>query len=304
MLFGNSSHDDAHGGVDTIAERQGVQDFSQSFMSSATPDDAQAPLVPMPVNSSMMPGTALKDTTTSMRIPVYVPGSSEKSAGARPPKTRRATVVNIGVCVLLVAILLGTLIAVLPAGTGQASGLQKIFNPSTNVITSKKSDTALIAAQAATATAVTQDGYDAGNQAYNGVQSGPAYTTSIAPQDAGSLNRFFYGQCTYWANMRYHQLTGHWVPWLGNAYQWAYQAPNYGWQTSSYPNPNGPSIIVLAPYTQGAGGYGHVAVVETGVSAAAAAKGVVTSNWNWNGHWAAEDWVTFYPGAGVTFIWY
>jgi surface antigen len=102
--------------------------------------------------------------------------------------------------------------------------------------------------------------------------------------------------------MRYQQLTGHYVPWLGNAYQWAYQAPAYGWVISPTPNPNGPSIIVIGPGTQGAGWYGHVAVVETGV--ADASNGVLTSNWNWNGHWASQDWVRFYPGPGIHFVWY
>ena len=66
--------------------------------------------------------------------------------------------------------------------------------------------------------------------------------------------------------MRYEELTGHFVPWLGNADEWACQAAAYGWVTSTVPNPNGPSIIVLAPGVQGAGSYGHVAVVETGVT--------------------------------------
>jgi surface antigen len=220
-----------------------------------------------------------------------------------PPKGRRSMMVNVGVAVVLVAVVLAALVAVLPTGTGQAgTGFFQIFNPSSSVVKSTKTNTALIAAQAATATAVTQDGYDAGAATYAGVPSGP--TTSVPPSDVGNLNRFFYGQCTYWANMRYHELTGHWVPWLGNAGDWAYQASAYGWQTSAYPNPNGPSIIVLAPGVQGAGSYGHVAVVETGVSAAAAANGVSTSNWNWNGNWAKESWWTFYPGSGVTFVWY
>ncbi|GCE17820.1 CHAP domain-containing protein [Dictyobacter kobayashii] len=267
------------------------------------PGDAQSPLVPMPLNTAMIPGTA-KDTTRSLREPVLIPGTGKKSSGMlRPPKGRRA-VVHIGVAVVLIAILFGALAAVLPAGNGQASGsLAKIFNPSSDMKTSHPNDTALIAAQAATATAVTQDGFDAGNQVYAGVQTAPTTITSNIPaSDQGSLSRFFYGQCTYWANMRYHQLTGHWVPWLGNAGDWAYQAPAYGWKTSSVPNPNGPSIIVLAPYTQGAGAYGHVAVVETGVSNPY--NGVSTSNWNWNGNWGITTWVTFYPGAGVTFVWY
>ena len=229
------------------------------YATQLAPEEAPASLVPSSLNVPMRPGTLPE--TQSLRIPMVIPATGKKSTKTmRPPKGRRV-VVNIGVAVVLIAILFGVLAAVIPTGPGQASVLGKIFNPSLSMVSSKQNSTALIAAQAATATAVTQDGFDAGNQTYAGV------TTSItapvvSPSDAGSLNRFFYGQCTYWANMRYHELTGHWVPWLGNASDWAYQAPAYGWVTSPYPNPNGPSIIVLAPYTQGTGSYGHVAVSE------------------------------------------
>lgn len=298
------------GQADLLTEQQP----GQLSMPALYADAAQSALPATAPNTDALPAPAQETHSQPLRAPVFVPGSGKKSTGLKPPQGRRV-VVSAGVAVLLVAILLGTLFAVLPTGNGQASGsLASLFTSKLSVTQSKNNTTALIAAQAATATAVTQDGYDAGNQVFAGVQSGPTDTSSsstttsgIAPSDSGSLNRFFYGQCTYWANMRYHELTGHWVPWLGNAADWAWQAPNYGWRTASYPNPNGPSIIVLAPYTQGAGAYGHVAVVESGVSAAAAAKGVSTSNWNWSaggGGWAIESWVTFYPGGGVTFIWY
>ncbi|GCF06635.1 hypothetical protein KDI_01990 [Dictyobacter arantiisoli] len=269
----------------------------------ALPGEAQVPMVPSPMEGSLMPDISSPDASPKMqtRAPIFIPSTGKKSTGSLRPPRGRGLVINIGVAVVLLVVVIGALVAVLPAGNGQASALGKLFNPTQSMVQSKKNDTALIQAQSATATAVTQDGYDAGNQIYAGVTSAPS-TTVITASDTGSLNRFFYGQCTYWANMRYHQLTGHWVPWLGNAGDWAYQAPAYGWKTSSVPNPNGPSIIVLAPYTQGAGSYGHVAVVETGVSNPY--NGVSTSNWNWNGHWASEDWVTFYPGAGITFVWF
>ncbi|WP_373323937.1 CHAP domain-containing protein [Dictyobacter formicarum] len=116
---------------------------------------------------------------------------------------------------------------------------------------------------------------------------------------------FFVGQCTYWANIHYHGLTGWWVEWLGNADAWVGGAASAGWITSSEPNPNGPSIIVLQPYTEGAGAYGHVGVVESGVSAASAnANGVSVSSMNWNGGWDQVSYWTFHPGAGVSFIWH
>jgi len=286
------------GGAPSMLMEQGNYPVPNTPM--PVPGNAQAPLVPMPLDAGAAPGIGPK-TTDPLRGPVFIPSTGKKSSGTwRAPQGRRA-VIHVSVAVALIVIVLGAFAAVLPTSNGQASALTKLFNPGSDTKTSQANNSALIAAQAATATAVTQDGFDAGNQTFAGVQAAPT-NNNVPAQDQGSLNRFFYGQCTYWANMRYHQLTGHWVPWLGNAYEWAYQAPAYGWKTSSVPNPNGPSIIVLAPYTQGAGSYGHVAVVETGVTNSA--NGVTTSNWNWNGNWAATTYVTFYPGSGVTFIWF
>jgi surface antigen len=121
-----------------------------------------------------------------------------------------------------------------------------------------------------------------------------------AAMDSGSVDHFLYGQCTYWANMRYHQLTGHWIPWLGNASQWAYEAPTYGWTISDTPNPHGVSIMVFGPYAESSGAYGHVAVVER----VNADGSVYTSNWNWHGAWATLSYMTFYPTNGVHFIWF
>jgi surface antigen len=116
----------------------------------------------------------------------------------------------------------------------------------------------------------------------------------------GDLNRFAYGQCTYWANLRYHELTGYWVPWQGDAYQWVAGAEQYGWIVSSQPHV--PSIIVLQPGVQGASSYGHVAVVER----INPDGSVYTSNYNWyaNGGWNRLSYATFYPGPGVAFVWH
>jgi surface antigen len=200
-------------------------------------------------------------------------------------------VVHIAVITVLVFIVLITLIAVVPTGNEAASR----FNPFISFMHFAKNDsrnTFLLPQQAATATAVTQDGFDPGSGTYAGVQG--------APSDigGGGANRFFYGQCTYWANMRYHELTGHWVSWLGNAAQWYYGAMSSGWVVSDSPHLY--SIIVLQPGVQEAGWYGHVAVVEKISSDGS----VLTSNWNWQGSWGRETWVTFRPGPGVSFVWY
>jgi surface antigen len=100
--------------------------------------------------------------------------------------------------------------------------------------------------------------------------------------------------------MRYHALTGYWVPWLGNAYQWAYGASSSGWIVSS--TPRVPSIIVLQSGVQGASYIGHVAVVER----INADGSVYTSDYNWysNGGWDILSYVTFTPGPGVSFVWH
>ncbi len=118
---------------------------------------------------------------------------------------------------------------------------------------------------------------------------------------SGSGNNFPAGQCTWWASQRYAQLTGKYVSWNGDAWSWANGAASKGWVVSSKPPPNGvPAIAVLSPGVQGAGGLGHVAVVENnnnGVS-------VTTSNLNWAGNQTTATQVTFRVGPGVQFVWY
>lgn len=244
----------------------------------------------------------VRTTTTSLRQPVVILGSDTKSEGMpRPPKGRRM-VVSIAATVLLVFILLTTVSIVIPVDS-DSKGSFNLFHPIVRFVKSSDSNVGLIAQQVATATAVTQDGFDPGGaKVYAGIPTAP---TTGSPNNLGSpdspgstLGRFFYGQCTYWADYRYHQLTGHWVAWLGNADEWVYGAQSDGWAVSS--TPHAPSIMVLMPGTQGAGPYGHVAIVE-GVNADGS---VTTSNFNWLGAWGVETTVQFRPGPGVYFVSY
>jgi surface antigen len=233
--------------------------------------------------------TATKLTTTTIRQPILIRGTGKKSTGImRPPKGRR-WVVHTAVASLFVVIGLITLMTVLPAG-GEGHGINP-FQSAFGLIQSNSSSTDFIEQQqAATATAIThQDGYDP-SQNYGGGTLSP---------DGGGPYRFAYGNCTYWANMRYHALTGYWVPWLGDAWQWASGASAAGWIVSS--TPHVPSIIVLQPYVQSASGYGHVAVVEQINSDGS----VLTSNYNWGWqNWNRETFETFRPGPGVSFVWH
>lgn len=136
-------------------------------------------------------------------------------------------------------------------------------------------------------------------QYLNGTGTTPSVKT-------GNANGFPLGQCTWWADERYHQLTGYYVPWNGNAYQWYQGAVSSGWQTSATPPKGIPSIIVMQPNVQGASSLGHVGVVEKVNN-----NGTVTvSNMNWATGPVLQT-VQGYPirqttinvGAGIGFVW-
>lgn len=113
-------------------------------------------------------------------------------------------------------------------------------------------------------------------------------------------NTYPYGQCTWWANNRFHEVTGTYVGWMGDAHSWASMAMGGGWQVTRTPVQS-PQIICLQPFVQGAGFLGHVGYVESVQNAGT----VIVSNMNW-GFTRAEQSsvqnVTFYTGPGVQFI--
>jgi surface antigen len=109
---------------------------------------------------------------------------------------------------------------------------------------------------------------------------------------------FPYGSCTWWADQRYFQLHGVFVPWhtQANAWEWTARAYEFGWHVSSKPVVG--AIIDLQSGVQGASGLGHVAVVEKILSNGH----VIASNMSWGAYpWQVTD-VEFTPGPGVTFI--
>lgn len=114
----------------------------------------------------------------------------------------------------------------------------------------------------------------------------------------GVSNPYPYGQCTWWADHRYHTLHGAYVPWStnSNAWQWTTRARQFGWHVSKSPTVG--AIMDLQPWVQGAYGYGHVAVVERILNNGH----VIASNMNWAGHGAQTVNTEFSPGPGVTFI--
>ena len=114
----------------------------------------------------------------------------------------------------------------------------------------------------------------------------------------GSYNWFPYPWCTYWADARYHQMHGVYVPWStnSNAWQWTARAYQFGWNVSSRPTVG--AIINLQPWVQGAYGLGHVGVVEQILRDGS----VIASNMSWGSNPYAVVYWHFYPGNGVTFI--
>jgi len=233
-----------------------------------------------------------RSSTTSLRQPVVIRAAHKNRARTiRPPKGRK-WVISISAISLLFVITIGTAFAVSPLGSEHGSALGPLQFVA-NLVHNTGNNPSLVA-QMATATAVTQTNVVNSTSSNSGSPLSP-------PIAGGGLNRFAFGECTYWADLRYHQLTGYWVPWLGNAYQWAAGAAASGWVVSS--TPRVPSIIVLQPGVQGAFGVGHVAVVERINSDGS----VYTSNMNMyanGGGWDIVSYATFTPGPGVSFVWY
>ena len=114
----------------------------------------------------------------------------------------------------------------------------------------------------------------------------------------GTYNNFPYGQCTWWADQRYHQLTGAYVPWTTNsdAYLWRTRALQYHWTVSSTPKLG--SIMMLSAGVEGAFSAGHVAVVERLLGHGR----VLVSEMNWNERTGVVMYSTFTAAPGVYFI--
>ncbi|HCI81255.1 MAG TPA: hypothetical protein DHW02_16375 [Ktedonobacter sp.] len=114
----------------------------------------------------------------------------------------------------------------------------------------------------------------------------------------GYTNVFPYPACTWWADQRYYQIHGYFVPWTSNAmaWQWTDRAYQFGWHVSSMPTVG--SIMDLQPWVQGAYGGGHVGVVEQVLSNGT----FIASSMSWGANPYAVTYWTFTPGPGVTFI--
>jgi surface antigen len=253
------------------------------------------------------------DASTNTEVSVTPAGSTYKDRLAHLFRKRRV-VMHVGVAFGLLFVVLWAFGAVLPTSSGISDRFGQLFRPSMTQMKIKHSAVVLIAAQAATATAITQDGYEykgaGGRYNWAGVQRTFTLPDGSMTNEMGGIssisgtiaddsfhNQFTPGQCTYWADYEYHRLTGYAVPWSGNAADWSTNAVAFGWIVSS--TPHVPSIIALQPGVEGAGEAGHVGVVEK----INPDGSVATTNWNVRG-WGVFSWETYYPGPGVSFIWH
>ena len=282
-------------------EQEGIHPLPAQFELLDTPQlpfPDQSRKLAVPTQADMLSALTStlqgEDGSTASRQPIVIVPAMKKAARApltyKAHKRRRLLVSLVGV-ILLLAITSGTLFAASPMG----HELGMNFNPqqfSSNLVANHNLNVSSLVAQA-TATAVYHQQTDGYDPYANGGQT--------VGNGAGSLP-WPVGQCTYWANSRYHALTTHWVSWSGNADQWVTGARKAGWMVSQTVI-HVPSIIVLMPGEQGANStYGHVAVVES-----ASGNSAYTSSMNWYANGGGFDKVsyfTFTTGPGVYFIWH
>jgi surface antigen len=242
-----------------------------------------------PAVTRVLPGISLN---TSQHLPVVIKGERKKNAGpaslSQHSRVKRRLIVNLlGVVILC---LVSGLMLLWVSPIGAEVGLHFPLSAGSGLINSQSGNMSLIAQATATAVYHQQtDGYDPSSNGTVSVTNG-----------SGSLN-WPYGQCTYWANERYHALTGYWVSWRGNADEWVTGARMAGWNVSQ--SPHIPSIIVLMPGVQGASSaYGHVAVAEKLINSTT----VYASNMNYYANGGGFGIVSYYDftvGSGVWFVW-
>lgn len=173
-----------------------------------------------------------------------------------------------------------------------------IYAGSTMCITSEASSNETASTTVSSQASATNDLSIASNTTIQASSTDGSSFTADTSAQTGAGNYFPYGQCTWWANERYHQLHGVYVPWTtgSDAWLWTTRAQQFGWQISSTPHVG--DIVDLQANVQGAYSLGHVGVVEKVLSNG----DVIASNMNWG---ATPQQVTdaeFTPGPGITFI--
>lgn len=113
---------------------------------------------------------------------------------------------------------------------------------------------------------------------------------------AGDPYSGVYGGCTWWAWYK-----NSWQPLmqLGDAWQWAYNAPSHGLATGSTPAVG--ATVVFQPGVQGASSLGHAAHVEAVYGGGWFLVSEMSFYWN-GGGWGIVSYRYAHTGPGVSFI--
>jgi surface antigen len=121
----------------------------------------------------------------------------------------------------------------------------------------------------------------------------PAYAMS---DYRGDPNAAFFGSCTWYAQYRRMDEP---LMRLGNAAQWAWNAPRFGLPTGSVPRVG--ATVVFQPGVQGASPAGHAGHVEAVYANGWFLESGMSVYWN-GGGWGRVSFVYAHAGYGVSFI--
>ena len=112
----------------------------------------------------------------------------------------------------------------------------------------------------------------------------------------GDPNAAYFGFCTWYAQYRRQdeRLIN-----LGNAWQWAFNAPSHGLRTGTVPAVG--ATVVFQPGVEGAGGEGHVAHVEAVYGGGWFLIAEMNMDWN-GGGWGRVSYRYALAAPGVSFI--
>jgi len=276
--------------------------------------------VPCPDLAQALSGRSGQSTTTALHMPLAIKAEMKRVVPTISHlQERDRRMLALLAPLLLLLITGGILLAATPLSHETPASLNQSLVQSqqgNTLIQSKSSDLNNLAAHAPGDSLPQQafsskSAYGKGKTSAHTRASASKRTTAnnhasirntIAAAISGASLRWPVGQCTFWANERYHELSGYWVPWHGDAGEWVSGARRANWHVST--RPHIPAIIVLLPGVEGASSeYGHVAVAEKLLDSATVEAS--TMNWfaNGGGFDIQSSW-NYTVGSGVYFVWH
>lgn len=124
----------------------------------------------------------------------------------------------------------------------------------------------------------------------------PGHPAYRLPDYAGDPNAAYYGYCTWYA--QYRRMDERLIN-LGNAWQWAFNAPSHGLRVGTAPAVG--ATVVFQPGVEGAGGAGHVGHVEAVYGGGWFLISEMNMTWN-GGGWGRVSYRYVLVERGVSFI--